>query len=321
MNNDGEIDLIAASYAGNAYIFWGENGKLKAPEVLRYDNGEEINMGTYWNYKEKKWKCRIKELIDSGNYNEKELEVLKKRSYKSAGMTFIHAVDWDNDGDLDLILNAQPKTVGSSSAKPRVLINKGSKQKYKFNEEYFVIDDMKNYHYTDATVDWDGDGLWDIIAGSKGKSIAFYKNIGSKNKPRFAEPKMLFNDSKLQNNEYYELGISQPSICDYNGDGKLDLIVGNTFYAIKQNANETGNNNIIIAFKKQLNDLRKPLEEMHKNLLKSGVSEEEATKILLSSDEYKNQRIKANEIIAKMRATGIGQPSRAFIYKLINKEK
>jgi hypothetical protein len=87
-------------------------------------------------------------------------------------------------------------------------------------------------------VDWDGDGLLDLIVGAEKESVLFYKNVGDAHHPVFRLIGPLQSDGKPlrvphnycdmdpQNKIYPVDYEAVPHVVDWNGDGKLDLLVG-----------------------------------------------------------------------------------------------
>jgi hypothetical protein len=73
-------------------------------------------------------------------------------------------------------------------------------------------------------VDWNEDGLKDLIVGEYDGRIRYYRNIGSAGNP------ILTFDSYLQNNNHdIDCGAySTPFINDWNQDAKKDLIIGDS---------------------------------------------------------------------------------------------
>jgi len=199
LNGDGNSDLFAAGYGGVCYIFYGKNdGSLSEVQVLKDKTGTNIHSGMYYDFKANKYVT---------------IEEIKNHDKLDFGKAF----DWDNDGDLDLLLS------GRGGVKLR--INEGSRTNPVFADKN--IDVLPKYH-ADAIVDWDGDGLWDIVCGAKKGGVFFYKNTGKLGSPKFGEAKCLLEKSDFIDKENGgSTGLSQVAVVDYNNDGKLDLIIGN----------------------------------------------------------------------------------------------
>ncbi|MDD8015057.1 MAG: FG-GAP-like repeat-containing protein, partial [Acidobacteriota bacterium] len=93
----------------------------------------------------------------------------------------------------------------------------------------FYEDDVpiQNPHFSKLRdVDWDEDGLMDIVAtqnlfSADQRSLLFLKNVGTKQKPVFARPEAI----KLwgETIRYSAHGL-QPSFVDWEGDGSLDFV-------------------------------------------------------------------------------------------------
>jgi hypothetical protein len=98
------------------------------------------------------------------------------------------------------------------------------------------------YPYPDF-VDWDGDGLRDLVSANETNRIFWFRNIGTKNEPRFGTWQQVvvddFLDSALSKQRSAELAVKDtyprepkrpffwrtaPALADWNGDGLMDLI-------------------------------------------------------------------------------------------------
>lgn len=87
-----------------------------------------------------------------------------------------------------------------------------------------------------VAVDWNGDGKLDIIAGNSAGYLQFFENIGDKKAPAFSDRGYLKANGKpirrtagpngsVQGPAEEKWGYSNPSVADWDLDGKLDILV------------------------------------------------------------------------------------------------
>ncbi len=122
--------------------------------------------------------------------------------------------DLDLDGDLDML-------VGSKSGRIVYYENIGSETKWDFrlvSDDFLPVLDRRNASPLLHDIDQDGD--LDLIVGSKSGRIYLYLNQGSSEESDFIPENDLFANIWLDQN-------SKPSVADLDGDGLLDLLVGN----------------------------------------------------------------------------------------------
>lgn len=144
--------------------------------------------------------------------------------------------DWDNDGDLDLLVTGH-----SSKDYPIFLFkNNGNLKTSVDPKNYDSVSSPKmgenDKYQTIAKADLDGDGLEDLIFAiscydiNKKNAyikIRWYKNSGTLNKPHFSNYEYLsFDgvDSVDDISETYK--VPYITATDYNGDGVPDIMIG-----------------------------------------------------------------------------------------------
>lgn len=71
--------------------------------------------------------------------------------------------------------------------------------------------------------DFDGDGDIDLICGEFRDGFTYYENIGTRTQPKFAAGRMLTSAGQRV---HMDLCMITPTTVDFDGDGDLDLIVG-----------------------------------------------------------------------------------------------
>ena len=151
------------------------------------------------------------------------------------GISTIDPIDWDGDGDIDMV-------VGSEPAAPMVIINEGTQAApvwsvpaaLKFVDgspvEYYSIDrglgsvwGPMEWHLERVLPrlgDWDGDGVRDLLTGSMGLRQLFLKGRVVDGELRFEQPQVFTVEG-----EPLAAGQRvQPAVVDQDGDGWLDLI-------------------------------------------------------------------------------------------------
>ncbi|MBI2689907.1 MAG: VCBS repeat-containing protein [Acidobacteria bacterium] len=145
----------------------------------------------------------------------------------SGGYNGLDVVDWDRDGDLDLIM-------GNETGFVHLVENISTRQHTRFTATRIVNGNMYAARWqfiTDedperpfgqakpAVVDWDGDGDLDILVGNNSNRIAYFERTGTTFKPMVP----------LQHDAGETFSFrAQPSPIDWNGDGLIDLIAGSS---------------------------------------------------------------------------------------------
>ncbi|UCE49294.1 MAG: VCBS repeat-containing protein, partial [Phycisphaerales bacterium] len=192
LDNDGHKDLISGSWPGEIFFFKGtEDGSFAAPEMIKNKDGEFINIGGGI----RPGGGIMGEILIAGyakfehtsegtfvNYHGKRFKSTPEKPYAITGTaSAAHAVDWDGDGDYDLI-------VGSISGNVYLLPNEGTLQSCAFGKEEQLRAGGRPINVRRGagpfTAEWDGDADLDLLVGADDGSVSLYRNAGSTQSPK-----------------------------------------------------------------------------------------------------------------------------------------
>ena len=214
LDGDGNPDILSGSYsrigqemAGLFQVLWGQaDGTFKEAAELNGTDGKPL----------------IIPVQDKPGEGEGWIKNICTRPF---------AVDWDGDGDLDLV-------VGNSLGTFYLFDGEGGGKFAPVPEEMKAGDQalkVEGHHGDPFVIDWDGDGDLDLLSGSDHGGVQWAENLAGPGKPPQLEPfkKLIEPGPHVEYGQILrEADIKGPLsamriwVDDYNGDGKLDVFVG-----------------------------------------------------------------------------------------------
>ena len=313
-NADGKIDLFTATFDGSPHVALGvEGGGFAEPHRILDKNGKRILLGQFWDYDAKTWSD-----TNSG------------KGHCTSAVAF----DWDADGDLDILLGDY------DHGNLYLCENEGTAKEPSFSDESIPVHaggkpfGLKGGMTAPRLVDWDGDGLTDIVAGSFGDAysgnppggVYWFRNQGKEGAPEFAAAVTLIAPTRTKGHEADRpnAGLYADPV-DYDGDGDLDLVVGG--YSIWKpeppklsavdEARATKLKAEIDAASASMEALQERLSEETKDM--DDEARSAAFQQLWKSEEFKRVAEKQSEMRAKYAKLKPGQQREAGVWVYLRK--
>lgn len=294
-DGDGIEDFISGSYdPGDVYLFRGlGDGEYAAGKSLVDENDVPL---VHHPAKMAKYQKYVAEKESESSRDSDEAIQDRVASFGS----WAAMVDWDDDGDLDML-------IGTFGGELFLRNNIGSRSNPVFAADSHQVESdgsglKEDSHTNPVVADWDGDGLWDLVVGAGNGSVSWYRNVGTKQQPKFgarnelvgAADKSIFFMQYLSKGELPVPGTrAQICVTDYDGDGLLDLVVGdhsNIYIKPEANAAKTKRLDQLIAQQQnimgQINELREQFGKLYEEDPEAAKTSDFNTKLEACYEKY-----------------------------------
>jgi hypothetical protein len=145
------------------------------------------------------------------------------------------AIDWDHDGDVDLVVGDEDGRVALIEHTGKVVAGLP-----RFDAPAYFRQEASDVKFgalvTPCSIDWDGDGDEDLVCGNSSGVIGLIENLDGGNPPRWAAPHLVEADGapirimagpsgSIQGPCEAKWGYTTLSVADWDRDGQLDLVV------------------------------------------------------------------------------------------------
>ncbi len=163
----------------------------------------------------------------------------------------VEVADWNGDGLPDILVGGER---GGMIWYP----NRGTKTQpsYPYPKLMFMADGKPldvGFSATPLVIDWDADGVQDLVCGAEWNRVVWYKNVGTNATPKLVYKGLVRTDDgkpmKLPHEPVPEIkGIYKTdyhpvlAAADVNGDGKPEILAGGYVTGTVYRFDETGRN-------------------------------------------------------------------------------
>lgn len=200
LNGDGRDDLLSGSWPGEIYLFTrSDDGEWNDAVVLNHTSGEPVKVGS---------------------------------------ATAVAPIDWDDDGDLDLI-------VGEIQGRVFLVLNEGTTTEPAFGDVQPLLAAGEPINLqTDSgptVADWNADGTLDLLCGDGNGGVTWFQGTRADGEMTLGAAQTLIEPISMDvRMAAYENPQADPdgalltrsdsrskiAVADWNNDGHPDLLVG-----------------------------------------------------------------------------------------------
>jgi predicted neuraminidase len=203
-DGDGDLDLLCGEFL-DGFTYFENIGDRRNP---RYSNGRRL-------------------IASDGNPLRMHVQMITPT-----------AIDWTGDGNIDLIVGDEDGRVALVEHTGQIVNGLPV-----FHPPYYFQQEADSLKFgalaTPFVVDWDGDGLLDILCGNTAGNVGWFRNLGTQpdGMPKWDAPKLLLNagselpfrvmaDSNggIQGTCEAKWGYTCLSVADWDGNGRQDII-------------------------------------------------------------------------------------------------
>ncbi len=234
IDSDGDLDLIIGVHGSstlNDIYFYRNTGNPSVPDWQEDKNVIQISEG----------EMAIPVLVDLDNDQDLDMVIGdidgSLHYYRNVGDKFTPAwveevaffltptyidvgsrsspslADLDGDGDFDLVVGALDGTL-------TYFENVGTANDPFFEQQEGMFTNIDvGSNCSPTLVDLDGDNDYDLVLGNWEKNVVYYENTGTSTQPTWLLQEEMFAGIDVGLN-------SAPAMCDLNGDGLPDLVIG-----------------------------------------------------------------------------------------------
>lgn len=316
LDGDGNNDILSGSYsrldgdmAGLFQILRGTpEGRFSAAEALQGTDGKPLIINTATP-------------PEAAGYDAETDRICTRPT----------AVDWDADGDLDLL-------VGNFTGTFYVFNGEGQGRFQPNPVPVMVGNDLLRIpgaHSDPFCIDWDGDGDLDLLSGSSAGGVYLAENTaGPSAQPTYREFVTIIRPSQSEPGSFLTLeDLTGPQhstrvfSADVNGDGKPDLLVGDncTLISPADGVDKETARTKAAEWEKKMTEISRQLTELNSEIQAAvkgnSDSEDEAEPAPLSPEILEKQRKLYAEYseLYNERSTFIAEENTGFVWLYIRR--